>query len=652
MEPHQRTEFTARGLAVRSHSGEAGDIKHIDLFSGELHYWRIDRRDWRSCIHELAKLGVSAVSTYVPWSVHETRSGRFDWSENRDLGAFLDQVRDAGMYAIVKPGPHINAELTFFGFPERVLHDRDCLAVTGRDTLAWMPIPPRMFPIPSYASRAFQDEVTRWFAAVGEIVAPRLAPDGPIVAIQVDNEAQLFFRLGAYDVDYHPDALAWWDEFSDGAKPPRAWSTSDAQRCVTWVRFKQEYMARSLVWLGAALDSAGVQGIARYHNLPPSEPSLVDMSRLTRAVACSHSGVVGMDFYHKSADYRVYRRRALYLAGSAEPLSFSPEVGVGGPLWLLPMTPDDQRNTLLGLLSTGMRGFNLYMAVARERWYGGAIDSAGDIQPAGVWYKTLLAALKRFRWTTLRRSTPVALIWSRTDMRFASASSVVDPITPVLAEFARLGPAGSAELGLDSDGSAHRRWLAACESALDLAQIPYHIVDDSTSPARLACYRVVIAPTLNRVDRAMWRCLHELANTDTVVVIGPHTPSLDEYGLALDDAGGVPAGAGLIRADSIDDLNGFADDLVDLAGELPDYWLAETEDTDISVFEDEHAHPVVVFVANRTDTTRTAELTTPDGIRLSDVITGKPAFRTDDDVVRVNLAPYEVRMFEVTSLET
>src|SRR5439155_11817396 len=32
-------------------------------------------------------------------------------------------------------------------------------------------------------------------------IAPYLAPGGPVVAIGVDNEAQMFFRLGAYDHD-------------------------------------------------------------------------------------------------------------------------------------------------------------------------------------------------------------------------------------------------------------------------------------------------------------------------------------------------------------------------------------------------------------------------------------------------------------------
>lgn len=649
MEAYQRTVFTSRGLAVHTPSADSSSPStvELDLLSGEMHYWRMDRRDWRACLLSMKDIGLWIVSTYVPWSVHEDRLGRYDWSDDLDLGAFLDLVHSLGMRAIVKPGPHINAELTLFGFPERILRNTDILAVTGRDTPAWLPMPARMFPVPSYASQVFRDEVTKWFVTVGGVVASRLAPTGPVIAVQVDNEAHMFFRMGAYDLDYHPDALSWWHEFSGGADAPRAWSPSDAERCVDWVRFKHEYTARSLSWLCAALDQAGITGIARFHNLPPSDPSHVDLSPRAHV---SVSGVVGMDFYHHSADYSLCRRRALYLTGSADLLPFAPEVGVGGPPWLLPMSIEDQQNTLLNLLSAGVRAFNLYMMVERERWYGGAVNPSGDTQPHGVWLKTLLASLRRVNWTSLRRPAPVALIWSRADARFGSASSVADPLTPVLSEFVGLGPSGSAELALDRNSAEHRRWLIACESALDLAGVPYDIVDEGAPADRLASYRAVIVPTLERVDRGLWRTLHALASTDTVVVVGPEQPSLDHRGVALGDDAGLPARAGLIRVDSIDDLNGFADDLTDVAsstGELPGDWLAETDDIDCTVFVGEDEQPVVLFVANRSAKQITAELSA-DGVskhtRLIDPLAMDTSFAIESDLVSIPLKPYQLRV--------
>ena len=107
-------------------------------------------------------------------------------------------------------------------------------------------------------------------------VAPYLAPDGPVVAIGVDNEAQMFFRLGAYDFDYHPDALAWWRDVLD-VDPPRAWDRATADRCAAWVRFKDQYLARALGDFAGMLDAAGFAGLARFHNLPPTDAGLYDL---------------------------------------------------------------------------------------------------------------------------------------------------------------------------------------------------------------------------------------------------------------------------------------------------------------------------------------------------------------------------------------
>ena len=243
MEARARSAFSASGLSL---SGPAG--RELDFYAAELHYWRVPRSSWADCLAALRKLGFEMVSTYVPWSVHET-DGRLDWTGARDLAAFLAEVSRAGMLAVLKPGPHINAELTYFGYPERIVRAPAMQARSARDTPVWMPAPPHMFPVPSYASAAFRAAAEGWLRAFGEQVAPHLYPDGPVVAVQVDNEAQMFFRLGAYDHDYHPDALAWWREHAGDVEAPRAWDAADAARCVEWVRFKEVYTERALAWV-------------------------------------------------------------------------------------------------------------------------------------------------------------------------------------------------------------------------------------------------------------------------------------------------------------------------------------------------------------------------------------------------------------------
>lgn len=653
METYRRTYFTERGIAVRraapaggrDPTNGSGAYQELDLFAGAVHYWRLERADWRQCLRAARALGLHVIDTYVPWGVHETRAGSYDFGGARDLGAFLDLVAELGMRAIVRPGPHINAELTHFGFPRRVLEESANLAVSGRNTPVWLPAPPSMFPVPSYAARGFQREVRAWLARVGTVVGPRLAPDGPVVAVQVDNESLMFFRLGAYDHDYHPDALAWWHEVAGEIEPPRRWDPLDQARCVRWVRFKEDYTARSLAWITRALEDAGLGDVARFHNLPPVSPTLFNLPRVEQAVA----GTAGVDFYHRAGDYADCRRRALYLVGSAWPLPFAPEVGVGGPLWLPYMATDEQKNVMLGVLAAGVRAFNLYMAVARDRWYGAPISERGEQREPSRWLTRLLEVLAEVEWTSLRRMAPVALVSGRADARVALASSVADPLSPVLTELLGLGPAGATELAMDEDAAEHHRWTLAVERALSMAQVPYAIVDEDCAAEALREYQAVIMPTLDRVDRAAWKRLREVAQAGTVVVIGPGKPSFDEYGQPLAEDAAMPPRAGMMSRSSLGDLEGLAADLARLVEDLPDAWMADQADVDCSLFLDADERPRVLFVGNPSGGKVIADIVVVPGTVLMDAMSRERLLPDAEGLVDVPLGAYQVRMFLLES---
>ena len=127
------------------------DGKPFPLLSGAVHYWRIDAALWDTIFDRVTEIGFRCVETYVPWSVHERKDGSFDFSGGKDVGRFLDLAAGKGLKAIVRPGPHINAEITGFGFPERILRDPKFHARGPQGNPIWVPTPPRMFPAPSYA---------------------------------------------------------------------------------------------------------------------------------------------------------------------------------------------------------------------------------------------------------------------------------------------------------------------------------------------------------------------------------------------------------------------------------------------------------------------------------------------------------------------
>ncbi|MEO7097015.1 MAG: beta-galactosidase [Polyangiales bacterium] len=574
MEARQRTRFDERGLTIVAPTGE----RPLPFYAGAMHYWRVDPKRWAACLKAIHALGLTCVETYVPWRVHEPSAGTYDWRGANDLARFLELARAAGLAVVLRPGPHVNAELTAFGFPDHVIADPAIQARTAHGTPAWLPSPPRAWPLPSYASAVFHAKVRTWYAEVARVAAPHLAPDGPIVAIGVDNEAQLFFRMGAYDLDYHPDAITWWHEASghEGA-PPRAWDPAQVARGISWLRFKEQYLARSLGMLAHSLDAVGFAGIARFHNLPPGPLALSDQRGVQHAIG----GPVGLDAYTPRSELVALRRRAMQVAAVATPVPIAFEVGIGFFPWFPPLDKGDdatrERDHLLTLLAGGMRGFNLFMAVERDRYYGAAITKDGVAEAHAKWIPQLLSTLADIDWPALRRATPIALVETRADARFGAATCAADPMTPVLAEILDLGPAGSAELGTDPAALAARRWHTAICAALELAQVPYAIVDEACTEDELARYRAVIVPTTHRLDRGLASRLRALAeHKRAIVVVGPTAPTHDELDQPFIDP--LPRRVGKIREGSLDDLPGLAADLTALAGDLPEAWQVERPD--------------------------------------------------------------------------
>jgi beta-galactosidase len=638
VEARRRTWFDDRGLKL-----ENG--RSLPFYAGAMHYWRVEPSQWAPCLRAMHSLGLTIVETYVPWRVHDPQGGRHVWTGERDLGRFLEAAWAAGLAVVLRPGPHVNAELTSFGFPDWVLADPHCQARTAHGSPAWLPVPPRAFPIPSYASTTFHAHVRTWYGAVADVVRPYLGPDGPVVAIGVDNEAQLFFRAGAFDIDYHPDALAWWREASGLDEPPREWHANDAARCLLWLKHKDEYIGRALGTFAKILDDVGLGELARFHNLPPGHYGHYDLRRIQSAIR----GPVGIDAYTPRAQFPELRRRAAALLGNASPLPLAVEVGVGFFPWFPPLDDGDdptrERDHLLTLLASGVRGFNVFMAVERDRYYGAAISARGKIE--ATWLKPLTDALAEVDWPSLRRQAVIALVDTRADARVGIASNVIDPVTPILADILGLGPGGAAELGSDAPAIAARRWQTAIARALELAQVPYAIVDEATPESELAHYRAVIAPTQDRIDRGLWQRLRAVAeHKRAIVVIGPSTPSRDELDQPLDEP--APKRIGKLNEGSLDDIAGLADDLVALAGELSEDWTVERpDDVRAMAYADSDGATRVVFVVSDADKSVTAVLFAGEAAKaVRDPFTNE-MLRPKDGKLSVSMPPRGVRMFIV-----
>ncbi|WP_255349942.1 beta-galactosidase [Halolactibacillus sp. JCM 19043] len=91
------------------------------LMVGEIHYFRTPRDQWGNRIEQLKESGCNAVSSYIPWVVHEELYGDIDLEGRQfpehDLKAFIDLANDHDLYFFVRPGPFIMAEMKNDGIP-------------------------------------------------------------------------------------------------------------------------------------------------------------------------------------------------------------------------------------------------------------------------------------------------------------------------------------------------------------------------------------------------------------------------------------------------------------------------------------------------------------------------------------------------------
>ncbi|MEM1418052.1 MAG: beta-galactosidase [Myxococcota bacterium] len=536
------------GATLRVGSGS------LPLRSGAVHYWRQPPELWEGTLDEVVDLGLPMVETYAPWDVHEVEAGRFDFGERdprKDLGRFLDLAHARGLKVFLRPGPHVNAELTGFGIPDRVLWDEACQARSARGNPVVLFFPPRMFPVPSYASSAFLAEVGTWYDALGEVVAPRMATrGGPVALMQVDNEAAFFFRDGPFDQDYAPEALAGWEAFAlarhgdlPGAaeahgkpyasasdiEPPRRYEAdTPGARCllVDWMAYHETLLRDALRRFRGRLDDAGMGGVPMVHNLALGEGgSPASLPALAEAV-----DLVGFDYYHPAHEQAAVKRRTLTLVGTSR-TAFAPELGVGAPPWFTPLAHEDSLTTAIVASAYGLRGFNLYMLVDRDRWVGGAYDARGRPRAEAADWRRFLAALERTRFHALRREAQVALVMPREYRWLTRATHALGGLSPTILE-ALGGGAADACRG-DTLGFARpiqHAWgecLSRVADALDAAALPYVYVDSGAPAERLAAYRVVVTPSFELAEPARWEALAAAEAAGAHVVYGPELPTTD-----------------------------------------------------------------------------------------------------------------------------
>ncbi len=166
------------------------------VIASDYHYFRDRRDNWEDRLTKLKKLGVRLITFYTPWRHHlQMIDGTISYDftgetkDSRDLAAFLKLLKSVGLLGIFKPGPFVHSELNVGGLP-------DIVTPTFNPEIPGM----RRFDdspvrwcydnaiLPAPCDPTYDHLVKGWLEAVCPQVAPYAGEEGPIVAIQLNDE--------------------------------------------------------------------------------------------------------------------------------------------------------------------------------------------------------------------------------------------------------------------------------------------------------------------------------------------------------------------------------------------------------------------------------------------------------------------------------
>lgn len=211
------------------------DRKPKQLWFGEMDYFRIPKESWSRCLDHLKAMGIDGVSIYVAWISHERKPGEIDFTGNLDLDAFLTLIEEKAMFAWLRPGPYVYAELRFAGIPP-------WLAVKHPEILACRWKEGKFEPLDegmsiSYLHPTFLEYVDRWYSKVIPIIARHsISKGGCVVSIQLCNEISgIHVWFGGFD--QNPEVCGYGnpngrfvrflkDKYQEVSKLNLAWGTN------------------------------------------------------------------------------------------------------------------------------------------------------------------------------------------------------------------------------------------------------------------------------------------------------------------------------------------------------------------------------------------------------------------------------------------
>jgi len=535
----------------------------MPLLSGEIQFWRMDPGQWRPALEAAKRDGFTMVATYLSWRRHEPVPGVFEWGAGDprlDARAFVRACAEVGLAVHLKPGPWICAEEPGGGYPDWLLAHDD---LVGRD--AWgRPIvgynPPFLHRVPCYQHPDYRTAARSWFAAVWDQLGDLCYPEGPIIAVQLDNEPSHCFSHALYYADYHPLAVAafreWLtDRYRDDqalstswqvasaletAEPPRpgddagvltAAGTLD-QRLADWAEFCGVTIAEHLQFLQRTHAELGAGMLLPTVNI--INPPVFETPLSHSVVRAATGAATGVDHYYLPpldlTDIDRLAKTAAFARLAGEPLVWAPELMAG--IWRSPgeqvsypdPTPAEQAAWWGAALALGYQGFNLYMLADRENWQYAPIGDDPSNEPFREAAARLVSLLSTHPDLLRAKPVPAArLAWHSPD---------------AVAAWCVTGTARGGE-PVHTDSKPRRGYDSWDRAAFDLvrAGIPYDLVDTATYPEAPCQGTVLLIAEDTSVDDARladagWqvRRLRPDAGLDELITAGVLRPPVQLTG--------------------------------------------------------------------------------------------------------------------------
>lgn len=145
------------------------DGKPTFIYGGDLSYCRVPRRLWKDRMLQMKAAGMNTITVYVVWEWHQEGPGMYDFEGNKDIAAFLDLIKECGMYCIFRMGPFVHGEFHNGGLPQWIIDELGDKVRTND---------------PCYLQYAKE-----YYEKLIQIAKPRLYDNGgPIIMLQLENE--------------------------------------------------------------------------------------------------------------------------------------------------------------------------------------------------------------------------------------------------------------------------------------------------------------------------------------------------------------------------------------------------------------------------------------------------------------------------------